>query len=265
MEEQKSEAIITEVKILDPYDPKKSDDDENSVKTDSTEEICTENVDLVYKKPPRLFRSSLIHKSKQLFVKEKYRDDGDETDDSKPLKANISWFIIMGVGSLLAFSVIDKAWQRFQGNPMITNLVINDIDKEVVYPTVTVCPENSADMGRIDNFLINFGLYNKSSQELNQFLAAIPNFSYDPDELKYVILLPESRSKIQDLEEMNLRNLAFEFALSCADIFKPRTCSFRSKSFDCCKYFLPLYTELGFCYSFNSKIYSSFFGKTYRE
>lgn len=266
MEENKT---ITEVKIMDPKDPSKiksNESEENSIKVDEDlDEISTENVDLVYKKPPRFFRTSLIHKTKNLFVNSKLSDDDEDEDENRSLKANISWFIIMGIGSLLAFSVLDKAWQRFQGNPMITNLIINSNEKQFAYPTVTICPENAADMERIDQFLINYGLYNKSSKELNEFFAAIPNFSYDPEDLKYVILLPESRRKVKEMIDLDIRSLAFEFALSCSNVFKPRSCSFRGKAFDCCEIFLPIYTEKGFCYTFNSRTYNSFHGKTFRE
>lgn len=41
-----------------------------------------------------------------------------------------------------------------------------------------------------------------------------------------------------------------QFALNCSDIFNE--CSFSGKSFDCCQYFLPMWTPYGRCFLLNS-------------
>lgn len=168
----------------------------------------------------------------------------------------------MIIGSLMAFTVVYTTWTRFQGDPIVTNIILNDKDKQITYPTVTICPKNSADPAQIAQFILNFGLFMNGSKELNEFFSSIPNFSYDVDELKYVILTRNSRQKLKQLDfEGDLRSMAFDFARTCDQLFKPRSCTFRGKKYQCCEIFLPIYTERGFCYTFNSRIY----GKSFDE
>lgn len=98
MEDEKSEPI-TEVKFVEVNDPVKiflkvkSDSSASSSKSESSSEsssatgIAAENVDLVYKAPPaKLFRSSFIDKTKELFSRN--RDDVAFAPEMKsPLKA----------------------------------------------------------------------------------------------------------------------------------------------------------------------------------
>lgn len=39
----------------------------------------------------------------------------------------------------------------------------------------------------------------------------------------------------------------------CEEIFE--SCEFKSYNTNCCDYFLPVFTEKGFCYTFNSRHY----------
>lgn len=39
----------------------------------------------------------------------------------------------------------------------------------------------------------------------------------------------------------------------CEDIFTE--CSFKSYNISCCDHFFPVFTEIGFCYAFNSRLY----------
>lgn len=175
---------------------------------------------------------------------------------------SLIWIVVMIMGSLMAFTVVYSSWMRFQDDPIVTNIVMNEKGKRVTYPTVTICPKNSADPAQITQFIINFGLYKNGSKEFDEFFGAIPNFSYDEDDLKYVILTPKSRQKLKQLDyDGDLRSMAFDFARSCDQVFKPRSCLFRGKIYECCDIFLPIYTERGFCYTFNSRIY----GKSFDE
>ncbi|KAF5303462.1 hypothetical protein FQA39_LY09925 [Lamprigera yunnana] len=51
----------------------------------------------------------------------------------------------------------------------------------------------------------------------------------------------------------NLKTFIFPFMNSCEDIFE--SCLWKSENYNCCKGFFPVFTENGFCYSFNSRHY----------
>lgn len=111
IEDQKSESI-TEVKFVEIRDPVKkfltvstseSKSEPNSERISNA--VNTENVDLVFETPPRFFRSSFIHKTKELFSKNHTTDDAFESDSKQPLKAKSVKFRDCFVGRKLFFFI----------------------------------------------------------------------------------------------------------------------------------------------------------------
>lgn len=159
----------------------------------------------------------------------------------------------MLVGFLLAFSVTDRAWQKFQTNPMFTSLVWNQHRMKITFPTVSVCPESAVDSEKVLMMMNNSGIGNET-KELEEFLSAIPNFSYGYKDLRSIVMSESFENDFYRLSVEDPRALAFKLAKSCDKLFK--SCSFKSEVVDCCKVFLPIFSEKGFCYSFNSRVYA---------
>lgn len=95
MEDEKSEPI-TEVKFMEVSEPVKiflkvksesSKSESSSESSSSSVTVAAEDVNLVYKSTPRFFRSSFIHKTKELFNKN--HTDAFEDDKMQPLKAKL--------------------------------------------------------------------------------------------------------------------------------------------------------------------------------
>jgi hypothetical protein len=55
----------------------------------------------------------------------------------------------------------------------------------------------------------------------------------------------------KDNGQTTLREVVFNLALSCEEVVYG--CSFRGFKFPCCNHFQPVYSEQGFCYSFNAR------------
>jgi acid-sensing ion channel, other len=163
----------------------------------------------------------------------------------------------MLVGFLLAFSITEKAWQRFQLNPTFTSLILNQNEIRMVYPTVSVCPENSGNGEKITKLIEKLGTNSNESEEIKEFLKAIPNFSFGIEGLRSVVLSTAAK-KIVDhqISISDVRTLAFKLAKSCDDVFK-QECKFKNDKISCCDVFQPVYSEHGFCYAFNSKVYGT--------
>lgn len=162
---------------------------------------------------------------------------------------------VMLMGFLLAFSATDKAWQKFQTNPTFTSLILNDDETKMVYPSVSVCSHSSEDINKISALIKQSGINKTETQEITELLKAIPNFSYGNRGLKSVVLSDSASAAIDKLSVRDLRRLAFKLALSCEDVFS--SCRFKNKSMNCCEEFRPIYSERGFCYSFNSKYFGT--------
>jgi hypothetical protein len=161
----------------------------------------------------------------------------------------------MLIGFLLAFMVTDKAWEKFQNNPTFTTLILNPRGMKIAYPTTTVCPHNSEDPRKVVEFMNEFEVAVNHSKEINELLSAIPNFSYGRQGLKSLISSTPVKHIVNEITDFDLRALAFELAISCSKLIK--TCLFRKKPINCCDNFLPVFSEHGFCYAFNSRVYST--------
>lgn len=120
---------------------------------------------------------------------------------------------------------------------------------------VSVCPIKAEDNQKVSELIEKAEITKSDMQEIKELLEAIPNFSYGPKGLRSVLLSDTSLIEAKKLTFTDLRTLALHLALSCADIF--HSCRFKNKSVECCDEFLPVYSENGFCYSFNARTYGT--------
>lgn len=162
----------------------------------------------------------------------------------------------MSIGFLLAFSITDKAWQKFQENPTFTSLTLNNEEMRIVYPTVSVCSDPVYDLQKVENFVKTLSVPSDIALEIIEFLKEIPKFSFGKHGLKSLVLSDKAFDNIDHLNNnYDVRTLAFQLALSCNKIFS--SCHFKNQSIDCCNVFKPIYSEHGICYSFNSKLHGT--------
>lgn len=163
----------------------------------------------------------------------------------------------MFIGFLLAFSVADQAWQKFQKNPTFTSLKLNLNELKTTYPTVSVCPEAAGDDRKVSVLIRKTGVTFNETYEIHEFLNAIPNFSYGTKGLRSIVLSESGKIFMNQLSIDDVRTLAFQLKKSCSDVLQPQTCIFKKKIIDCCQVFQPIFTERGFCYAFNSRVFGT--------
>ena len=128
-------------------------------------------------------------------------------------------------------------------------------NQQVFFPTVTVCPESSfstslANETMFEEFAKND---NEILEEYLPVLKALPSLSYETFGAMYEAIL--NVSKIQDIKNKNLRQLAFKVGIKCDELLE--ICKYKDDEITCCDYFLPLYSEHGLCYSFNTRYFST--------
>jgi amiloride-sensitive sodium channel len=86
-----------------------------------------------------------------------------------------------------------------------------------------------------------------------RFLKALPVLSYDKFGTFHETLL--NISQRVDVRRKNLRQLAFKNGIKCDELLE--ICKYKDEEITCCEYFLPIYSEHGLCYAFNSRYYST--------
>ncbi|CAO1377745.1 unnamed protein product [Diamesa serratosioi] len=221
----------------------KIEDDEE----DMNEESKKNDITSIIHPPPRLFRKSLIYKTKKMFNVNIF-EEKKVIKKCRPLRDNVIWCLIMLVGFLAAFCIADRAWTRFQTNPTLTSMNADVPHYEITYPTISVCPIKAFD-GIVVKEVAAL-LTKTENEDLENVLKTIPGLSYTS-----IKTLNISFSVSKLLQNQDLRELAFKMKIPCESVFE--SCSFKSNEINCCDNFYPVYSEIGLCYAFNAKYYGT--------
>lgn len=92
-----------------------------------------------------------------------------------------------------------------------------------------------------------------NSEEFLSILKLLPRMSYETfGSIQEAIL---NMSAELDVSKHNLRQLAFKVAIKCEELLE--ICKYKDEEISCCDFFYPLYSEHGFCYSFNTRYYGT--------
>lgn len=90
-------------------------------------------------------------------------------------------------------------------------------------------------------------------EEYLPVLKALPKLSYDTFGGMYEAILNMSGGL--EMKNKNLRQLAFKVGIKCDELLE--MCKYKDEDITCCEYFMPLYSEQGLCYSFNTRYYAT--------
>ncbi|KRT86695.1 ion channel, partial [Oryctes borbonicus] len=161
--------------------------------------------------------------------------------------SRLMWFACVNISAVAAMVIIVSLWEKFQTNPTITGLDTDFHNWDVAFPAITVCQSIPINMAKIENYLerIKPG---GNEDDVTDFIIKLSQFSYDY--LKdYKKLLPEKFT----LNDTKLKDFMFQFMNPCENVFA--NCVWKSEEYNCCEGFYPVFTEAGFCYTFNSRHY----------
>lgn len=131
-------------------------------------------------------------------------------------------------------------------------------DPVLRFPTVTVCPIEPFNVDAVNEtafekvsehehaaFASNFGLLQNitrlSYENLKEFVEYV---------LKNILIIKPGATNWQ---KHSLRKWAFMVAINVDEVFTQ--CKFREEIKNCSEIFRPIYSERGFCFSFNSRYY----------
>jgi acid-sensing ion channel, other len=91
-------------------------------------------------------------------------------------------------------------------------------------------------------------------EEMIPVLQSLPKLTYDTFGMAVEAVMNMSSERDRNTKE-SLRQLTFKFGIACEELLE--LCKYKDEDVPCCDYFMPLYTEHGFCYSFNSRYYGT--------
>ncbi|XP_059617760.1 sodium channel protein Nach [Phlebotomus argentipes] len=197
-----------------------------------------------------LFRTSLLWQTKEFFNNSTLHGVRYIAEHGRPFIERFMWFCFTAIGAVAAFIIIVSLWEKFQTNPTITGLDTDFHTQHVIFPTILICPLEPFDETKarefadekMDRIGLEFG-------QFEDFLKSLTKLSYA--NLDEAVKASEEILSDSNLDELFLRSAAFGSSISCPDLFV--SCEFRDDPIECCKSFLPKFTEHGFCYAFNPR------------
>lgn len=127
-------------------------------------------------------------------------------------------------------------------------------NQQVLFPTVTVCPIESFDLELVNETAhSNLDSSKDNYDEYIPILKLLPQMAYGKFRSMSRALL--NMSTELNVKNKNLRQLTFKVAVKCQELFS--MCKYKDEEIPCCEYFHPVYTENGFCFSFNARYFGS--------
>ncbi|XP_045473290.1 sodium channel protein Nach-like [Harmonia axyridis] len=167
-------------------------------------------------------------------------------EKGRPFFENFMWFVCVMVGLITSIIIIFSLWEKFQTNPTITGLDTDFHSWDVAFPAITICQEKPGNMTLIDDYIENKFSDIEDKDQAKKFLELLTTLSYD--NMKDI---GQFGKFDVFLEASTLKNIMISMMNKCQDIFD--SCEWKSKPYDCCEGFFPVFTENGFCYTFNSR------------
>ncbi|KAL1397062.1 hypothetical protein pipiens_001234 [Culex pipiens pipiens] len=186
-----------------------------------------------------LVRASWLHQVGQFFTESTLHGVRYIAEAGRPFWEHFAWFCLVLVSAVTTVCIILNLWVRFQTHPTITGPDTSLRFTATVFPTVLVCPvETPFDEEKLGSF--------------NETLLAMSSFGR-------IGQLVGDRGLVGSLAKVKIddvRSEIFRSVLSCDEVIGE--CWFRGTRLeDCCKSFLPVFSEVGFCYAFSAKFYDT--------
>lgn len=233
----------------------------------------------------QLIPTNFTHQTKEFFSNSTLHGVRYIAEKGRPFGEKLMWFCCVAIGAVAAFVIIGSLWEKFQTNPTITGIVLvilinifiiitqhfsnficnlsplfDDLgldtdfhDQELIFPSVTVCPLDPNNMAAVNATAYQtLSNYEPNYDEYFPLLESLPQLSYETIDEAYKVF-KDTTANLDNTRKLTLRQFAFKLAKTCEELFV--ACKFRGDIMACCPSFKPVYSERGFCYSFNARYY----------
>ncbi|CAH1155369.1 unnamed protein product [Phaedon cochleariae] len=159
------------------------------------------------------------------------------------------WFNCVAIGAVATSVIIFSLWDKFQTNPTITGLDTDFHNWEVPFPAITLCQEEPTSNQKIEEYIQKQSVRNGSDDNQIEFFKDLTKLSYD----SWARFTTKYSTQGYIDFNTNLKDLVFNLTYKCEETFE--SCTWKSYPYNCCEGFFPVFTENGFCYTFNSRHY----------
>ncbi|XP_030023452.2 sodium channel protein Nach-like [Manduca sexta] len=202
-----------------------------------------------------LFVTSLRHQTTEFFNNSTLHGVRYIAEKERPFCEKFMWFSFTAVGAVTTCIIIVSLWEKFQTNPTITGLDTDFHNWDVPFPAVTVCDINPVDEELLEEYIENVWGSDPPEQAAD-VLRWLTTLSYSSivehasEFTQYPELVGHSDHDAPALAK-DPKDAVFKIVRHCESMFYD--CEWKGDSEECCDLLIPVFTEMGFCYAFNSR------------
>ncbi|XP_060800953.1 sodium channel protein Nach [Amyelois transitella] len=164
------------------------------------------------------------------------------------------WFSFTAVGAVTTCIIIVSLWEKFQTNPTITGLDTDFHNWDVPFPAVTICDLSPVDDELLQEYITNTWGEDPPEGAANmlRWLATLSYHSVgEVTEYFGDDALVGKTDAEAPTPAINPKDAVFSIVRRCETLFYD--CEWKGDSEECCDLLVPVFTEMGFCYAFNSR------------
>ncbi|KAL0892231.1 hypothetical protein ABMA27_015417 [Loxostege sticticalis] len=199
-----------------------------------------------------LLATSLRHQTTEFFNNSTLHGVRYIAEKERPFCEKLMWFSFTAVGAVTTCIIIISLWEKFQTNPTITGLDTDFHNWDVPFPAVTLCDASPVDDELLQQYMETVWGSEPPEQgeAMLRWLATLSYQSIAEHTDRFVkdanLMANEKAAPLIDPKDA-----VFSIVRRCDSLFYD--CEWKGDSEECCDLLVPVFTEMGFCYAFNSR------------
>ncbi|XP_063821327.1 sodium channel protein Nach-like [Ostrinia nubilalis] len=205
--------------------------------------------------PLSLLATSLRHQTTEFFNNSTLHGVRYIAEKERPFCEKFMWFSFTAVGAVTTCIIIVSLWEKFQTNPTITGLDTDFHNWDVPFPAVTLCDVNPVDDELLQEYIESvYG--SEVPEDIEAMLRWLATLSYQSIADPSGVFLKNDKLMGKNDKEppapiTDPKDAVFKIVRRCDSLFYD--CEWKGDSEECCDLLVPVFTEMGFCYAFNSR------------
>ncbi|XP_063531962.1 sodium channel protein Nach [Cydia strobilella] len=202
-----------------------------------------------------LFATSLRHQTTEFFNNSSLHGVRYIAEKDRPFCEKFMWFSFCSVGAVTTCIIIVSLWEKFQTNPTITGLDTDFHNWEVPFPAVTICDLNPVDEELLQHY-INTTWGDTPPSHAGDMLRWLTTLSFRTivERAKEFANDPELVGRgSEEMSPPAADPKKAVYSIVRHPDFLFYECEWKGDSEECYDLLAPVFTEMGFCYAFNSR------------
>ncbi|KAJ0179941.1 hypothetical protein K1T71_004532 [Dendrolimus kikuchii] len=202
-----------------------------------------------------LLAASLRHQTTEFFNNSTLHGVRYIAEKERPFCEKFMWFSFTAIGAVTTCIIIVSLWEKFQTNPTITGLDTDFHNWDVPFPAITICDANPVDEDLLQQYIENIwgSEAPERAEEMLKWLATLSYRSIEERISEFIndpSLVGEMNGNVPEPAK-DPKEAMFKIVRHCETLFYD--CEMKGDSEECCDLLIPVFTEMGFCYAYNSR------------